>query len=158
MSDPQGTIPDAKVRRQPAGVERGAHPNARHRVAHKDDLPPLTFAAVAWPVAVGLVLAFLAPQLRDMLTPYDPWGMRLVFPFVVLAGRPELGISNELAMNLPQLILFIQFPIEGLLTMYNLSKRLSLGKAITQLCFLHFLGFFVLWLLAQQGMPGAPTQ
>ena len=159
MSDPHGTIPDAKVRRQPAGVQRGAHPNARHRSAqHKDDLPEPNFASVAWPVAVGLVLAFFAPHLRDMLAAFNPWGMMAVFPFVLLAGRPELGISEELARSLPQLILFIQFPLEGLLTMYNLGKRLSLGKAITQLFFLHFLGFFVLWLLAQQGAAGAPAQ
>jgi hypothetical protein len=84
--------------------------------------------------------------------------MRIVFPFVVLAGRPELGIGEQMATNLPQLILFIQFPLEGLLTMHNLSKQLSLGRAITQLCFFHFLGFFVLWLLAQQGAAGAPAQ
>jgi hypothetical protein len=158
MSDPQGSILAVKVRRQPAGVHRGAHPNARHRTQHKDELPAPSFASIAWPVAVGLVLAFFAPQLRDMLGPYDPWGMRIVFPFVLLAGRPELGISEEMARNLPQLILFAQVPLEGLLTMYNLSKRLSLGKAITQLCFLHFLGLFVLWLLAQQGAPSAPAQ
>ena len=159
MPDTQGTIREAKVRRQPAGVHRGAHPNARHSSGRgKDELPEPSFGSVAWPVAVGLVLAFFAPQLRDMLGPYDPWGMRIVFPFVVLAGRPELGISEELARTLPQLILFIQFPLEGLLTMFNLIKRLSLGKAIAQLFFLHFLGFFVLWLLAQQGAPGAPTQ
>jgi hypothetical protein len=73
MPDPHGTIPDAKVRRQPAGVQIGAHPNARHRSAQqKDELSEPSFASVAWPVAVGLVLAFFAPQLRDMLGPWNP--------------------------------------------------------------------------------------
>lgn len=158
MADTQGPIPESEVRRQPAGVQRGARPGAQvQSKQEKHKLPAPSFPAIFWPVVVGVVLAFFAHQLRQMLSPYEPWGSMVVFPFVLLAGRQELGISQELANNLPQFVQMIQFPVEGLLTMWNLSKRTSLGKAIAQLCFLHFLGFFILWLLAQQGGVGSGT-
>jgi hypothetical protein len=101
-----------------------------------------------WPVAVGIVLACFAPLLRDLVAPIEPWGMRLVFPFAVLAGRPELYMGNEMARILPQIMLFLQFPIEGLLARYFLSKRVTLSAVGGQVFFVHFLCAVQLWLVS----------
>jgi hypothetical protein len=87
--------------------------------------------------------------LYDALATQQPWISWIVFPFVLLAGRPELGLSAELTRTLPQLILYIQFPLEGLLTLFNLRRRFALSRSLAQVAFLHLIGAFVLWLLSQ---------
>lgn len=101
-----------------------------------------------WPVAAGVALACLAPQLRTMLTAFDPWGMRAVFPFALVLGRHEIGMSDELTRTLPQMMLFLQFPLEGLLTKFNLDRGVRLTAALTQIFFLHAVCAFVLWLVS----------
>jgi hypothetical protein len=68
-----------------------------------------------WPVAVGLVLGLFAPTIKDLLEPFKEWGMEIVFPFVVLCGRPELHLSSSFAASISQFMLYAQFPIEGLI-------------------------------------------
>jgi hypothetical protein len=98
-----------------------------------------------WPVCVGLALGVLSPWLRDLLAPFEPWGMRAVFPFVLLAGRHEIGLSDELTRTLPQLMLYLQFPLEGLFTKLTFSRGLKITGAIGQLFFLHAISALVLW-------------
>ena len=43
-----------------------------------------------WPAAVGIAISLVAPQIHDMLLPMGPWAMSIVFPFAVIAGRPEI--------------------------------------------------------------------
>ncbi len=101
-----------------------------------------------WPVAAGLLLAVFAPGLREMALLWDPWGMRFLFPYVLLPGQPELGLGDELTRTLPRLMLYLQFPIEGLLTKINLSRGVRLSGALSQLVFLHAIGALVLFLVS----------
>jgi len=101
-----------------------------------------------WPVFVGLALGAAGPQLRTLLEPYAPWGMRAVFPFVEFAGLREIGMSDELTRTLPQLLLFLQFPLEGLLTRGSLGRGCKLSTALGQLFFLHAVAALVLWIVA----------
>ena len=102
-----------------------------------------------WPVAVGVALACLAPVLQPLLiAQWDPWGMRVVFPFALLSGLRETGFDDELRRTLPQLLLLLQFPLEGLLTKFNLARGTRLSAAIRQLVFLHAICVLVLWLVA----------
>jgi hypothetical protein len=88
-----------------------------------------------WPVGVGLVLAFFAPQLSDLLSQFK-WGMGIMFPYVVLAGRPELHLSSSMAGILPQVILYAQFPIEGLLARSASKPHVTLAAVIGRVaCF-----------------------
>jgi hypothetical protein len=100
-----------------------------------------------WPLAAGIALSCVAPQLRDLVSVWDPWGMRLVFPYVLLCGRHELGLSDEMARMLPQLMLFLQFPLEGLLTRFTMSRGIRLPGALLQLILIHALGAVVLTLI-----------
>jgi hypothetical protein len=105
------------------------------------------------PVAVGIALGSLAPAIYALAALWDPWGLRIVFPFVRLVGLREFGISHELARTLPQLMLYLQFPLEGLLVASNLRRGMKLGAAMGPIPGLHFVGALVLWIVALGTMP-----
>src|ERR1700690_1750713 len=50
-----------------------------------------------WPMAVGIAISLVASQIHDMLLPLGPWAMSIVFPFVVIAGRPEIYMGDKVA-------------------------------------------------------------
>lgn len=120
------------------------------KLRHEDRLKHVEESLIhSWPIAAGLVLACFAPGLRDLATLFDPWGMRLLFPLVELAGRPEIHLSGELARILPVTMLYAQFPFEGLLARSALKNRVTLSGVAMQLFFFHFLAAFDLWLLCR---------
>jgi hypothetical protein len=92
-----------------------------------------------WPVGVGLLLAFFAPALGAFLTRHHPWGMWLVFPFALLAHRPELEVSGRIARVLPAMILYAQFPLEGLFARMVLRRHVTLSGVTGQIFYFHFL-------------------
>jgi hypothetical protein len=100
----------------------------------------LLFLVGLWPIAIGCVLALFAPQLRDILTPNHPWALRLVFPLVSIAARPELNLGSTLASILPGFLLYAQFPLEGLVARIAVKSHVTLGAVGGQLLFLHSLG------------------
>jgi hypothetical protein len=110
--------------------------------------PPPRFIEICWPLAAGLILALVAPYLYSELLWAPHWVMWLVFPFVVLTGRRDLGLSGELTTILPQVILYIQFPIEGILAYLSLSRRAPVALALSPALFLHAAGWFVLTMLS----------
>jgi hypothetical protein len=105
------------------------------------------------PLAVGIALGSLAPAIYGLAALWDPWGLRIVFPFVQLVGLREFGISHELARMLPQLMLYLQFPLEGLLVASNLRRGMKLGAALGPIPGLHFAAGLVLWIVALGSMP-----
>ena len=104
--------------------------------------------ALWWPLAAGVALGFLSPQMMSVVDGWDPWGVRVVFPFVQFCSLSDIGLSAEMTRALPELMLFLQFPLEGLLTVSNLSRGVKLSAAITQLVFLHAVTALVLWIVA----------
>ncbi len=104
--------------------------------------------AKSWPLAAGLVLACFAPILRDIASAYDPWGMRILFPFVVLAGHKEVNFGGMMADYLPKIMLYAQFPLEGLLAKTILRGRVTFTAVAIQVMFYHFLAAAQLWLIS----------
>jgi len=100
------------------------------------------------PLAVGIALGFVAPQVHALAGHWGPWGLRAMFPFVQLAGLREIGMSDELTRTLPQLMLYLQFPLEGLLVAGNLRRGMRLSKAIEPIAALHLVCGLVLWLVS----------
>ncbi|MDR3776689.1 MAG: hypothetical protein P4K97_07320 [Terracidiphilus sp.] len=146
MPNLEGTMPDPK-NRQRVARQRTIHDPATRKGAEKKKLPAPGWISW-WPVAVGLVLGLLGPQLRDLLAPYAPWSMRLVYPFVLLASHKEMGLSDELALMLPQAMLFAQFPLEGLAVKFMLGRGVKVSAAIGQMVTVHMVCTLVLWLVA----------
>ncbi|MGB6742191.1 MAG: hypothetical protein WBE38_00945 [Terracidiphilus sp.] len=149
MSELDGTPPPAKDRSRSAGRDKVLRPfdheeeqGERWRARHR-------FSTVVWPFLIGLMLGIFAPKLRGVLDDLNPWVSRLVFPFVLLVERPEFGLRWYFGGYLSQIVLFLQFPVEGLWVTLNLRLRGRLSFAFAPLIFLHMVGAFILFLLIQ---------
>jgi hypothetical protein len=102
-----------------------------------------------WPLALGLVLGLLAPQLCALLMRFGPWSVWVVFPFVALARRPELHAGLYLASALPTIVLYAQFPIEGLIVQFMQRRRVTVPGVAGQMFYLHYLGVIQLLMISQ---------
>ncbi|MFP5237099.1 MAG: hypothetical protein ACLGSD_14455 [Acidobacteriota bacterium] len=153
-----GTVPNAKDRRRnsqakplPRGSKRAEEVEYDDEMDDEVDEKP-GFLQYCWPAIFGIILAVIAPQIWDKVShDYGKTGIRWVFPFVKLLGRPELGLSPQLTQALPQLFVYLQFPLEGLLISFFISRGTKYGRAIIQIGFVHFIAAFVLWLLSKPG-------
>ncbi len=92
-----------------------------------------------WPLAAGLILAAVAPQLQTIAAAIGNWSLDLIFPYVVLVNRPEIQ-AWPIAHILPTIMLYAQFPIEGLLARYILKPRVRLSTVTVQVLLFHYLG------------------
>lgn len=102
-----------------------------------------------WPVFAGLVVASIAPELKEMLNLlFWPWGMGLVFPFVVLCGRPELHLGSHLAAALPQFMLYAEYPLEGFFAKCIIKGKVRPLAVIGRIACLHLLAGALLLLVS----------
>lgn len=99
-----------------------------------------------WPLWLGMVVGLISPIIADVAEALGPWCMTLVYPFVVLAQRPELQVG-PITHALPGVMLFIQFPIEGWLAYIVLRHHVNPLGVIWQVMLFHFLGLAELWML-----------
>jgi hypothetical protein len=100
-----------------------------------------------WPVAVGLVISLMALQIHDMLLPTESLGMSLVFPFVVIAGRPEIYMGHKMAALLPAAMLYLQFPMEGFIARTVLKGKVTASSVLWQVLLYHLMAITLIWLL-----------
>lgn len=103
--------------------------------------------AAWWPVAVGIFLCGFVPEWHQDVVAMGVWAERLLFPLTLLAQHREIGISEHMASTLPKIALYLQLPLEGLLTKLTLDRGKGLKAAAMQLVLLHGLCALVLWLL-----------
>jgi hypothetical protein len=100
-----------------------------------------------WPIGAGLLISIFAPMLRDVAADWAPWGMRILFPFVVLCSRPEVALGMD-PHQLGDFMLFAQFPLEGLLAKILLRGRVKPKAVAGQIFVYHLLTAMLLWLLS----------
>jgi hypothetical protein len=100
-----------------------------------------------WPVGVGILISLVAPQLREFVEAYRPWGLWLSFPMVALSIRPEVHMGSTMAAYLPTALVYLQFPLEGLLAKMALKGHVTVHGVIVQVVFFHGLCIIDLWLL-----------
>ena len=105
-------------------------------------------AVAMWPVALGVILGCLAPQIHHLVAHSTSWAMWAVFPFAVLAARTELHLGGQLASIVPLAALYAQFPIEGLLVRIILRNRVTVPDVAREVFLLHFLGAVELGLIS----------
>lgn len=99
-----------------------------------------------WPLWAGMAVGMFGPVIGFVAQLLGPSFMMLVFPFVVLAERPEIQVGPITHM-LPTLMLYTQFPIEGLLAYSVLRHHVRPLGVIWQVSLFHFLGLAELWML-----------
>ena len=112
--------------------------------AKKSFFTPISF----WPVFVGLFLSGYVSQWQSMASQLGVWGMRLAFPLTLLATHREIGIDSQMAAILPQIALYAQLPLEGLLMKITLDRGKGLLAAVVQLALVHLVATLVLWLIS----------
>ena len=100
-----------------------------------------------WPVALGILVSFFAPQLRELVEPYRPWGLWVGFPMVALSSRPEVYLGSQLGSLLPTAMLYLQFPLEGLLAKFALRGSVTVYGVAIQVLYFHALCIVELWLV-----------
>lgn len=116
----------------------------------EDDAPG--FLQVCWPAVFGVLLAVIAQQVHaKVLESWGATGERIVFPFMLLAGRPEFGFSPEFMNGLPELVMYLTFPFFGFYASWSLSRRTKFSTVMTQIVFVNLVAAFVLWLLSKPG-------
>lgn len=149
MPDLHGTLPPAED--DPRSSRRGKvlHPFDRDEERGEKWRARNKSLTAIWPFVLGLILAMVAPVLRGLLSGVSQWAAWFAFPLVFLVERPEFGLRWDLGGDLPQIVLFLQFPLEGLWATLNLRLRGSMSFAFAPLVFLHLVGAFVLFLLVQ---------
>jgi hypothetical protein len=100
-----------------------------------------------WPLAVGLILGACAPGLWALINDRAPWALTAVFPFVALAGRPEIAVGR-IAQAFPMLMLYAQFPLEGLFVRMILKRGVTVPCVFGEVSGFHILALLQLWLLS----------
>jgi len=96
-----------------------------------------------WPLALGLALGFLAPRLNTVLVRSHPLTVWAVFPFVLLANRPELH-----AAALSPIVMYLQFPIEGLIVQWATRRHVTVPAVAGRVFYLHYLCVLQLFMIS----------
>jgi hypothetical protein len=108
----------------------------------------LRYWATFWPVALGVLLGAYGPLLHDIAASYAPWAATLLFPFSAVAEQRGLNFSWTMAQTLSQLMLYAQFPLDGLLARMILKHRPTVMSVCGQVACLHTLAVLYIALVA----------
>ncbi len=103
--------------------------------------------ASLWPVWLGMLLGLLGPAIQFVTDSVGHWCTALVYPFMVLAQRPEIQVGS-FSHLLPGVLLYAQFPIEGLLACLVLKRHVPPLRVAWQVTLFHFLGVTELIMLS----------
>jgi hypothetical protein len=99
-----------------------------------------------WPVLLGIAVTPFTAKTASVLALGGPWPLRLLYPFAQLIQRPELRVGDSVGETLAQGMMYLQFPLEGLLMKILLKYRsISVSFLIVALCHLAAVGLIV-WL------------
>jgi len=79
--------------------------------------------AVWWPVLLGIAVTPFAIHAASIMALAGPSALMTLYPWVLLLKSPSLGLNNGLGENLSQLLMYIQFPLYGLLMSLILRAR-----------------------------------
>jgi hypothetical protein len=97
-----------------------------------------------WPVLLGILVTPLALRAAAIMALEGPDALRMLYPFVALLKLHALGLPEELAGNLSQLMMYLQFPLYGLV-MSLLLRITNVFSALLQTAALHLVtvGFLI---------------
>jgi hypothetical protein len=100
-----------------------------------------------WPLVVCLIITPFAVRAASILALEGPKAFALVYPWVEVARSPALHVPPEWVDGLSQWIIYLQYPVYGLLMTltYRDDKRL---RAFIVGLIAHFAGLFAVVVLA----------
>lgn len=100
-----------------------------------------------WPILAGILITVFTVRFASILALEGPKPFALLYPWVVVLRSPALHIPADLAGSLSQAMLFIQFPLYGLLMTLTLRADKHLRAFIIGLA-AHFTGLIAVVALA----------
>lgn len=102
-----------------------------------------TVLALLWPIVVGVLITFLAMRVADVLALVGQVQFAVLYPWVALVKLPLLGIQNVAASALGQYLLYLQYPIYGLVAGVVLYTSNSVARAFFTVAGLHLFALIV---------------
>lgn len=90
-----------------------------------------------WPLLVGILVTPLTVRAAGVMALAGPDALRTLYPYVQLAQSHVLGFSGEIAGTLSQALMYLQFPLYGLLMSLLLRAKGFLTALITTII-VHF--------------------
>ncbi|HVJ07962.1 MAG TPA: hypothetical protein VM554_06235 [Acidisarcina sp.] len=100
-----------------------------------------------WPLILGILVTPFAVRAAGILALTGPTALRMLYPFALLPAEHALGLRDSLADTASQAMMYLQFPLYGLLAML-LQRWKSIGFALLVIAGLHLAGVGALWVLA----------
>ena len=88
---------------------------------------------VWWPFLLGIAVTPFEIHAASIMALAGPSALVTLYPWVQLLKSPLLGLANMLGENLSQLLIYIQFPLYGLLVTLILRTKslwIALGTAV----------------------------
>jgi hypothetical protein len=92
-----------------------------------------------WPLLIGIAVTPFAIHFASIMALAGPRALMMLYPWVLLLKTPALGLSNLFAADLSQLLMYIQFPVYGLLMSVKLGSK-PLWIALSLAVALHLVG------------------
>ena len=81
------------------------------------------FLAVWWPFLVGIAATPFAIHAASIMALAGPGALMTLYPWVLLLKSPAIGLPPLLGDNLSQLLMYIQFPLYGMLMALILRSK-----------------------------------
>ncbi len=101
-----------------------------------------------WPLLLGIAVTPLAIHTASIMALAGPSALMTLYPYVLLVKSPAPGLANGLGENLSQLLMYIQFPLYGVLMALILRSK-SLWIALASVATAHFAAVFIVFLMTR---------
>ena len=102
-----------------------------------------------WPLIAGIVATPFAVRTAEILPLLGQAGLHrlcLLMPFALLAQQHQIGLGEHMAESVSQALLYLQFPLYGILLML-IAHFKSLAAGTITVVFIHFIAAAAAWLL-----------
>lgn len=76
-----------------------------------------------WPLLLGILVTPLAVRAAGVMALAGPNALRMLYPWVQLVQSPVLAFPTEIAATLSQAMMYLQFPLYGLLAALLLRAK-----------------------------------
>lgn len=84
-----------------------------------------------WPLLLGILVTPLTVRAAAVMALAGPDALRMLYPYVQLVQNPLLAFPTEVASTLSQAMMYLQFPLYGLLAALILRAKGLLPALIT---------------------------
>jgi hypothetical protein len=99
---------------------------------------------VWWPLLFGIAVTPVAVKAATLMALTGPDGLRLLYPWMLIPKLHLLRLSDSLADTISQAMMYLQFPLYGLLATFILRRK-GWVAATLQLTLVHLLAVALLF-------------